>query len=507
MPLFGEPGQRIAYERYPHPGGGPPLYLVHGFTASAASFAANLAALREHFTVVTVELLGHGGSEAPADPAAYAPERAVARILGLMDALGDDRALLCGHSLGGAVAVQCALTAPERFAGLIIINSASAAGTPAWAAAAREGMLALASRVRAEGTEFLKATRLYPAQSRRLDERSRELLTRDFDRLTPEGLAGTAEGLIPAVNAFERLPELRVPVLVVAGERDRDFIEVLPGFLAQLPPGLARVVRLTGAGHAANLEAPREFEAAVIDFARELGLLAPPSAAATRGPAGTNALSVAGGVLIAAGLGMLAAALLVGSLGRDGGGQVFVAEPEPSPAAGFTPVTAVAGTRTAVPVAPGAASTPAGPGGMAATPGAPGASPSPTASATATPTRAPAGAPAATATPTPTALPTATPTNTPVPTATPTPAGPYAAIAGPVRVEAGASATYYDVSNPTPLRVTWVTPSGTFRDVHGVTVTFPAAGCYGITMEAIFADGVTRTAVLNVAAGDATCGG
>lgn len=502
MPLFGEPGQRIAYERYPHPGGGPPLYLVHGFTASAASFAANLAALREHFTVVTVELLGHGGSDAPADPAAYAPAKAVERILGLMDALGDARALLCGHSLGGAVAVQCALAAPGRFAGLVIINSASAAGTPAWAAAAREGMLALAARVRAEGTAFLKATRLYPAHGRRLDEASRALLVRDFDRLTPEGLAGTAEGLIPVVNAFERLPELRVPVLVIAGERDRDFMEVLPGFLAQLPHGLARVVRLPGAGHAANLESPREFEAAVIDFAREIGMLAPP-AAGTRGPAGTNALSVAGGVLIAAGLGMLAAALLVGSLGRDGGGQVFVAEPEPSPAAGFTPVTAVAGTRTAVPVAPGAASTPANPGGGAATTGAPGASPSPT--ATATPTR-PAAAPAATATATPTVPPTATPTNTPVPTATPTPAGPYAAIAGPVRVEAGASATYYDASNPTPLRVTWMTPSGTFRDVHGVTVTFPAAGCYGITMEAIFADGVTRTAVLNVAAGEASCG-
>ncbi len=501
MPLFGEPGERIAYERFPHPGGGPPLYLVHGFTASAASFAANLPGLGEHFTVVTVELLGHGGSDAPRDPAAYAPERAVERVLGLMEALGDERALICGHSLGGAVALRCALAAPERFAGLVIINSASAAGTPAWAAAAREGMLALAARVRAEGTAFLKGTRLYPAHSRRLDPASRALLVRDFERLTPEGLAGTAEGLIPAVNAFERLPGLRVPVLVVAGERDRDFLEVLPAFLARLPHGLARVVRLPGAGHAANLEAPQAFEAAVVEFAREVGLLAPPPGGAGR-RAGSQALGVAGGVLVAAGLGMLAAALVVGSLGRDGGGRVFVAEPEPSPTAAFT--TAVAGTRTAVPLAPGEPlATPTGRGGAAAPPATPGALPSPV--PTPAPTRAPAGA----APPEPTATPTATatPTSTPVPPPTPTPAGPYAAIAGPVRVEAGASATYYDASNPTPLRVTWVTPAGTFRDVHGVTVTFPAAGCYGIAMEALFPDGAVRSAVLNVAAGDAACGG
>uniref|UniRef100_UPI002ADDE05E hypothetical protein n=1 Tax=Tepidiforma sp. TaxID=2682230 RepID=UPI002ADDE05E len=89
---------------------------------------------------------------------------------------------------------------------------------------------------------------------------------------------------------------------------------------------------------------------------------------------------------------------------------------------------------------------------------------------------------------------------------TPTPAGPYAAIAGPARVEVGATATYFDASNPVPLRVTWVTPSGTFRDQHGVTVTFPSEGCFAITLTGIFADGQSRTAVLNVAVGTAECG-
>ncbi len=503
MPLFGEPGQRIAYERYPHPAGGPPLYLLHGFTASAASFAANIEPLRRHFTVVTVELLGHGGSDAPDDPALYAPEAAVGRILALADALGDSRILLCGHSLGGAVAVRCALAAPERFAGIVIINSASAAGTPAWAESVRPGMLQLAERVRREGIDFLRATRLYPAHSRRLDPHSRELLTRDFDRLQPAGLAGTAEGLIPAVNAFERLPELQVPVLVVVGQRDRDVMEVLPAFLAQLPHGLARVIGLPEAGHAANLEQPREFEAALIAFAREIGVLAPEEQAEPARPQGSPmTLSAVGGLLVAAGLGMLAAALVMAALDRGGDGEFVAAGPEATPTAGFTPVTAVAGTRTAIPL-------PAGNAGGTATPAATG-SPAPTSTAAATTTPAtamPTAAAAAppTATPTPSATPTPEPTATP--TATPTPSGPHAAISGPTRVEVGATVTYFDASQPTPLRVTWVTPVGTFRDVHGVTVTFPAEGCYSITLEGIFADGAVRTAAINVAVGEATCGG
>jgi hypothetical protein len=80
------------------------------------------------------------------------------------------------------------------------------------------------------------------------------------------------------------------------------------------------------------------------------------------------------------------------------------------------------------------------------------------------------------------------------------------AISGPVRVAVGESATFYAVSStdPQPLRVTWVTPPA--RDVYGVTVPFASEGCFEITLEAIFPDG-KRTAVLNVAVGEATCGG
>ncbi len=350
MPLFGAPGERIGYELYSHPDGAPPLVLIHGFTASKASFEANLAGLREHFTVITVELLGHGNSDAPDDAIFYRPERAIRRLLQLFDHLGYNRVLICGHSLGGALALRLALDAPEWVAGLVVINSSSAAGTPEWRDAARPRMEEMAARVRAEGTDFMKQTRLYPAHSKRLDPLSKELLTRDFDRLQPAGVAGTAESLVIDVNAWERHPTLGVPFLLVVGERDADFAPNASSFLARFPQDLVREVDLPAAGHAANIEQPAEFDAAVVDFAHDIGYLRKPAVE------GNKVLTALGGVLVVAGLGLLAAAVLINRGGGDNNDQLLAAAPDATQSAGGAPtqVAQVAGTSAAGPTRPSA---------------------------------------------------------------------------------------------------------------------------------------------------------
>lgn len=503
MPLFGAPGQRIGYQVYPHPRGAPPVVLLHGFTASAASFEANLDGLREHFTVVTVELLGHGSSDAPIASAAYAPEQAVRRLLNLFDHLGFDQVLLCGHSLGGALALRFALDVPGRVAGLVIINSSSAAGTPEWREAARAGMATMAARVRAEGTAFLKSTRLYPAHSRRLDPLSKELLTRDFDRIQPAGLAGTAESLVVDVNAYERHGELDVPMLLVVGDRDADFAPQAEAFAARFPAGLVHTVHLPEAGHAANLEQPREFEAALVEFARAIGYLPP----AARGRlAATRLMTTLGGGLVVAGIGLLAAALFLNGGGNGDDGGPILAAPAPSeqarPAATPTPEEQTAGTRAAGPLNAGGATATAA---LATPPAA-----SPTAAATATPASPPAATPTtrpAAPQPTNTPAPAATPTESPTPAPTATPSGPYAAISGPATAEVGATAVFYDASAPHSevLKRTWTTPSGTVPHEAGVPVTFPSPGCYTVSLTVLFKDGTSRAAVQAVSVGGVPC--
>lgn len=510
MPLFGAPGQRIGYEVYPHPLGAPPLFLVHGFTASSASFVANLDGLRQHFTVVTVELLGHGASDAPEDPAAYAPGPAMERLANLMDHLGYRQVLLCGHSLGGALALRFALDAPERLSGLVVINSSSAAGSPQWRENAHAGMAGMAARVRAEGTGFLKSTRLYPAHSRRLDPISKDLLTRDFDRIQPAGLAGTAEALVVDVNAYERHGELQVPMLLVVGDRDTDFAPSAPGFAARFPEGMVRVVHLAEAGHAANIEQPREFEAAVTRFARFIGYLAPSGVPRRQGRGAARLMMSLGGVLVVAGIGLLAAAIFLNG-GDDNGGQPVIAAPEPEETrapATPTPGEATAGTRTSPPVNVGGASASATAAAASATAASATSVATATVTATtapATPTTVPAVQPAPTSTPTP--EPTATPTPVPTPTEEPTPAGPVARISGPTTAEVGVPAPFSDNSSPVSEVLTqeWSTPSGVVRHSVGIGVTFPAAGCYTISLTTYFRDGQVRFASQAVSVGGVSC--
>jgi 2-succinyl-6-hydroxy-2,4-cyclohexadiene-1-carboxylate synthase len=514
MPLFGKPGERIAYERYQPlgPSNSPPLVLLHGFTVSSAAFDANIAALRRHFTVVTVDLLGHGASESPEEPEPYAPEAAIARLLALFDELGFDKLLLCGHSLGGALALRLALDAPERLSGLVVMNSMSAAGTPEWRDQARAGMSQMAAKARKEGTGFLKETRLYPAHSKRLDDPSRLLLVQAFEQLTPAGMAGTAEQLTANVNVWERHPELAVPLLVIVGDRDRDFAAQARAFVSRFPSELVRTAVIPGAGHAANIEEPRAFEDAMVAFGREIGVLSEGESvveASLLSRLGGTALTAVGVLLVASGIALVGASFVVG--GKSAPAQQPVLAAQPADSVTREIVTAVAGTRAAGPNAPLAVVTITAPPETAtvlaaAVTSAPVATEAPAAtSAPAAPT--PASAPADT----PVATPATTPSPAPTADATPAPTaqGPYAAVGGPVTAAVNEVVTFVSMSVPGAdvLRWSWST-SGVVApqpNIAVLRVRFPNAGCQTVGLTVVFKGGAQKSATMTVAVGGAIC--
>jgi pimeloyl-ACP methyl ester carboxylesterase len=121
---------------------GQAVLLLHGYTDTRRSMLgvlAHLARLRPDLRFIACDLRGHGQASMPA-PGAYrhAPERAfgigdfAADAIGLLDALGIDRAHLIGHSLGSFIAQEIALTRNERVDQLVLIGSAvKAAGNAA----------------------------------------------------------------------------------------------------------------------------------------------------------------------------------------------------------------------------------------------------------------------------------------------------------------------------------------------------------------------------------------
>lgn len=119
MPDAMNDGVRIHYDRE---GSGPPLVLQHGFTRSLEGWrdSGYVDALKGDYELILVDARGHGKSDKPHDPAAYAPDKRARDILAVLDDAGIDRAIYWGYSMGGQIGFAIAHYAPERFDALIL---------------------------------------------------------------------------------------------------------------------------------------------------------------------------------------------------------------------------------------------------------------------------------------------------------------------------------------------------------------------------------------------------
>ncbi len=251
-------------------GAGAPLMLLHGFTGCAQSWAHVEPALAGRFKLIMPDLLGHGRTDSPADAARYRMERCVDDLIAILDRLGVDRINLLGYSMGGRVALAAAIQHPERVASLIL-ESAS----PGLAALEERNSRAasdndLADFIEREGIEAFAARwgrmPLFSSQER-LPETVRARLHSQRLLNNPTGLANSLRGLGTGVQTplWERLGELRIPCLSIAGELDAKFVAIARRMAAAIPgAGLAIV---EGAGHTVHLEQPEAFERLVLEFA------------------------------------------------------------------------------------------------------------------------------------------------------------------------------------------------------------------------------------------------
>lgn len=118
MPYVFNEGIRIHFRTI---GQGPAIVLQHGFTDSMEGWAAAgwVEPLATAFRVILIDARGHGQSDKPATPAAYAPAHRVADVLAVLDALGIRHCGFVGYSMGGWIGVNLAARAPERLWGLV----------------------------------------------------------------------------------------------------------------------------------------------------------------------------------------------------------------------------------------------------------------------------------------------------------------------------------------------------------------------------------------------------
>ncbi|HTF07056.1 MAG TPA: alpha/beta fold hydrolase [Asanoa sp.] len=121
-------------------GAGPDLVLLHGTGGHLEAYARDIAGLATDFRVTAYDMVGHGWSDLPDRP--YTIDVLAGHLLGLLDALGIDRAHLSGESLGGWVAAWTAAHAPDRVDRLVLNTPGNITNKPEVMARLRESTMA-----------------------------------------------------------------------------------------------------------------------------------------------------------------------------------------------------------------------------------------------------------------------------------------------------------------------------------------------------------------------------
>ena len=249
---------RIAWERR---GSGPPLLLIHGLGYARWGWEPVLDGLAQAHEVVLFDNRGIGGSDAPPGP--YTVPMLAEDTLSVLDAAGFESAHVLGTSLGGMVAIELALAAPERVERLVL-----ACTTPGGAGAYPMPEVTVRLFQEAQTLPREVALRRFvenalgPEPDDAIVERIMEhrvATAQPLDAWSAQAAAGTA------FDAWERVDDVRARTLVLTGDRDNVIDWRNSELLAERIPE-ARLEVFPGRGHLFFWEEPERFVRVVREF-------------------------------------------------------------------------------------------------------------------------------------------------------------------------------------------------------------------------------------------------
>jgi pimeloyl-ACP methyl ester carboxylesterase len=238
------------------PRSGPPVVLIHRFAGSIHEWDEIVPELAKAHRVIRTDLLGHGGSEKPSN--GYSIEGQAHLIAAVLDDLGVRNALVLGHSMGGDVAIALATARRDLVRRLVVIDA-----NPEWRfftlpSSVERTLWPVIGQLQwqlAPDTMVSKSVQREFAPGFPVPEHA----VRDVRRMTYTSYTDSLDDFhrfLDAMPLSERAARLRIPILVLWGDRDQ---LVNPAALNDYRrvPG-AHIVMVSGAGHSAMIERPAE---------------------------------------------------------------------------------------------------------------------------------------------------------------------------------------------------------------------------------------------------------
>ena len=231
----------------------PAILFLHGVGSTKEVWRPQLDFFRGRNTAIAIDYPGYGESE----PREGATRDDFARAaLAALDAMGRERAHICGLSLGGVVAIAMHALAPGRCLSLVLADSFAVHPD---GRGIYDRSVAGSADLRALAEARVDLLLAQPA-----DPRVRTEVIETMAHIDPAAYRIGAEAVWLA-DQRERAAAIRVRTLVVCGSEDKVTPPQLSRELAELIPG-ARYAEIEGAGHLSNLERPQEFNRILSEF-------------------------------------------------------------------------------------------------------------------------------------------------------------------------------------------------------------------------------------------------
>jgi 3-oxoadipate enol-lactonase len=236
----------------------PPLVFLHGFTLDRRMWQPQADFFSRYYRVVLLDSRGHGLSDAPAT--GYSRVDRVEDLRRFIENLQIKRFHLIGLSMGGSTAIGYALKYQERLASLALVST-GAAGYDVSKKIARIDQIA---RQQGLQTAFAKWKETTLTWYKREKKAMRELMETMIDEHSGAIWLDPRRGNYPRENDLERVPSIKVPVMIFAGAADRLFLPLARLLHDKIPN--SRLSIYEGVGHMVNLEAPERFNRELKEF-------------------------------------------------------------------------------------------------------------------------------------------------------------------------------------------------------------------------------------------------
>ncbi len=252
---------------YSDKGTGLPLVFLHAFPLNLMMWAAQEAALSSQFRTITIDLRGHGESDAPLWH--YTLDQTADDVHALLDHLSIQQAMLVGLSMGGYILFAFYRKYRERVKGLVLADTKAQADTPE----GKEGRFQMAQTAYKKGpsaiADIMIPKLLSPATIQNKPEIVQNVRTM-IEGNQISGLAGDLMAMAERPDSVPLLKQIACPTQIIVGGLDQATPPSDAKLMAEQIPG-ARLAIIPHAAHLANLEQPAVFNQIVAAFASELG--------------------------------------------------------------------------------------------------------------------------------------------------------------------------------------------------------------------------------------------